>query len=330
MSKTQITGKRIKDNTIFLKHLSPDLMLSEDYLNLNFPTHDHAMNKSTLDKFRYTGTKDLVDLKMLDDLLLEIVSARRQGNNLGGTIDLKADKSVVDGLQQEILSAGENGESISQVIQNFKTDIQNQINNHEGTVTHNQLDSLFSDYQAAKGGEPSLDNRLTNMESQIGTGDGTGTMTINTLNKWTHYHTLTDDGTGLPQTTFTIPFDFVANSNTIQVFEGPLLLRNGIDYSEGIGNEITIISEAFIGMDLTILGVSNFSLWLWHETIELGLNQSIVNLTNSYLPGAGEIVVYENGLLLRKGVDYIEKNNYEIELLEILPEHSVIEIFRRR
>lgn len=330
MSKTQITGKRIRDNAILLKHLSPNIMLSEDYLNLNYPTHDHSMNKEALDKLRYTGSNALLDLKLIEDLQLEILSARRSGNNLGGTIDLKADKSIVDELQQEILSAGENGESISVVISNFKTDVQNQIDSHEGTVTHNQLDSMHSDYQAAKNGEGSLNDRLTNMESQIGSGDGSGTMTINTLNQWTTHHTIEDDGSGNPVDTFTITYDFVENSNTIQVFDGPMLLKNGIDYLELGSNQIQIIDECFIGMDLTIIGTSSFSLWTWHESIELGLNQSIVPLTNSYTPGAGELVVYENGMLLRKDIDYREHSTTEIELIEILPEFSVLEVFRRR
>lgn len=330
MSKTQITGKRIRDNTILLKHLSPDLMLSESYLNLDYPTHDHSLNKSVLDKIRYSGTKEIVNLKDIDDLMLEIISARRFGNNLGGTIDLKADKAVVDELKQEILEAGEDGESISTVINNFKTNINSQINDHKGTVTHNQLDSMHSDYQASKNGENSLNDRLTNMESLIGSGDGSGTMTINTLNQWTHFHTVSDDGTGNPVNTFTIPFDFVPNSNTIQIFEGPILLRNSVDYLELESNQIEIISDNFIGNELRIIGTSTFSLWTWHETIELELNQAIVNLTNSYNPNQGEILVYEDGLLLRKDVDYIEKSNYEIELLEILPANSIIEVFKRR
>ena len=330
MSKTQITGKRIKDNTIFLKHLSPDLMLSESYLNLNFPTHNHSMNKSALDKIRYTGNNPIMDLKLLDELVLEIIAARRSGNNLSGTMDMKADKAIVDMLQQEILEAGENGESISTVISNFKTEVQGQIDEHSGTVTHNQLDSMHSDYTASKNGENSLNDRLVAIESQVGSGDGTGTMTINTLNQWQTEYTIQADDDSLAIDTFTIAFDFVPNSNTIQVFEGPLLLKNGVDYIELENNQIQIISDLFIGMELTIFGTSNFSLWTWHESIELELNQSIVTLTNSYTPGSGEIIVYEDGMLLKRNVDYNEISSTEIEMIEILPEFSIIEVFRRR
>jgi len=50
----------------------------------------------------------------------------------------------------------------------------------------------------------------------------------------------------------------------------------------------------------------------------------VINLPQQYRPGSGDLLVFLNGVLARRDIDYREINNYTIEFLEDLVEGDTI------
>lgn len=317
---TQIPGKRIKPGTILLSHFG-DFKIPESRLTLNYASHPHS-NKVILDRLRYTGTTDIIDLGLFETGLLEIVSARRDGLNLGGTIDTKADKAFVQELVAEIETARGDNESLYDAIRSNASMIEEKINNHIGTISHQSLDNLYADYIAAKQGYSSL---LEAMQA-ISAIDPNSPVVVNQFRPWTIEYIVTTPG----QRVFLVPQTYGTNANAIEVFEGPLRMMVNDDYIEKDEESIEFLYDLSVGSRVRITGVHDGSLYDWTQYFVSSANQRTFNLVNSYETNRDQIVVYESGMLMRKGHDYIETNSNTITFTDNLPEGVKVAILKRR
>lgn len=123
---------------------------------------------------------------------------------------------------------------------------------------------------------------------------------------------------------------FLLGGNMIQVFIDGILMDPGAtgDYVEVTNNSIKFNYD----LDLTdeVKTVCNAGLMMWKEKFVSMAGAKRFVLSNPYNPGIDELEVYENGILLQTGEDYVETNRTTVTL-NAEPEHgSVIIIFRRR
>lgn len=331
MSQTKLSGRRIKNKTISIDHLTEDFVLSEDKLKLMYPTHNHV-NKEILDLIRYSGSSSLIDLKDMETIILEVVTARREGRSLGGTIDLKVDKTVYDLLNNEVKEARGNYTTLYEAIRSYGALVESKLDNHFGATGHALLDKMYSDYVASKNGMISLKDRLDNMEANIGgSGSGSGgNININLLRQWSHTHIIQADENNNPILSFTIPYAFNPNSNNIEVFEGPLRMLKGVDYEELDNNTIVFKYDLPVGSNIYIRGISKSAYCEWEQHFRSTENQEYFNLSGSYEQGLRQLEVYESGLLMTIGVDYTEVNSKSIKFLYKLPVNSIVTIVKRR
>lgn len=328
--RTKISGTRIRDQAIILAHLNPALRVPEGMLLLNYATHNHS-NKVALDRIRYTGTQELVDLRDSELALLELVTARRNGKNLGGTIDDKADRNVVQAIDNEVIAARGIYGTLIESIRSYGTEITATLASHIGVIGHYELDAMYADYVTSKNGMASLNARLDGIGTGTGGGTGGGT-TIVTTNPWTYRCTIGRDINGDIQRIIPIPHAYTPNANTIQVFEGPLLMAPGIsqDYVETDNTTITFNYDLPEGSILTIKGVSTGTLFYWSQTFRATLNQKVFRVLDTYNIGLDELSVYDSGMLMSVGVDYEETLSDTITFIDALPMGAQIVISRRR
>ncbi len=63
----------------------------------------------------------------------------------------------------------------------------------------------------------------------------------------------------------------------------------------------------------------------YQEVHKINTNgQRIINLTRRYRPGTNDLLVFYNGTLARKDVDYNEMNQYTIKFNEDLLENDIV------
>lgn len=79
-----------------------------------------------------------------------------------------------------------------------------------------------------------------------------------------------------------------------------------------------------------IVITSTVDMYNWTETFISLRNQKRFILTHPYLAGKNDILVYEAGILLQAGEDYIETNDRTIDFVEPAYEGSAVIIFKRR
>jgi len=329
MSKTQLNGGRIRRKSLTFDHFVDGVKIPEASLLLQYPLHNHA-NKGVIDRIRYSGTAENVDLRNLDLVLLEVTTARRNGNNLGGTIDDKADRSEIIMISDEMAYARGSYETLADAIQAYGAEVDNKILAHLGTIGHVDLDAMFSDYVASKAGMDSLAARLVSLGD--GTGGTGGDPVYNLLKPWTYRVTLVASAEGTVDRKVSIPYPFTESANTIQVFEGPLLMLPGAtgDYVENLDNSITFNYDLPTETDLTITGVSAGTLYVWRQVYRTTEEQRVFGTMDVYVVGADEIIVYESGLLMTKNVDYTEIDEHTIRFTDPLPSGLDVVICRRR
>ncbi|MNQ73217.1 hypothetical protein D3C85_879410 [compost metagenome] len=56
----------------------------------------------------------------------------------------------------------------------------------------------------------------------------------------------------------------------------------------------------------------------YQETIDVPGTQRIVNLSRRYRPKTGDLLVFINGILARRDIDYREVNSYTLEFFDDL------------
>lgn len=60
------------------------------------------------------------------------------------------------------------------------------------------------------------------------------------------------------------------------------------------------------------------------DTFNITSTQRVLNLTTKYHPGSGDLLVFLNGVLARRNIDYKEVNPYTIEFFEDLVADDVV------
>ena len=116
----------------------------------------------------------------------------------------------------------------------------------------------------------------------------------------------------------------------INVFVQGLIqwMGSDFDYIELNDKEIEFNYELDQGELVSVVCVA--ALYNWSERFISLKDQVIYELQNVYYTGRDDILVYENGIQLTAGDDYLEISNRAIELLEAPPVGSKITVLKRR
>jgi hypothetical protein len=132
------------------------------------------------------------------------------------------------------------------------------------------------------------------------------------------------------QTVISLSETYIPGTNMIMVAVDGLVQWPGseFDYMEIDETHIQFNYPLEAGEKVKVTCIA--ALCNWNERFVTLDNQDTIHLTNIYNVGKNDIMVYENGLQLCVGDDYIELNNRTIKLLEPPPFGSKITVFKRR
>ena len=132
------------------------------------------------------------------------------------------------------------------------------------------------------------------------------------------------------QTIIDIPEVFIPDANMLMVSVDGLLQSIGqdMDFIELNEHQIQFNYPLNEGDALVVTNI--IGLYNWSESYIALRGQIRYVLTNPYIMNRGDILVYENGILLSAGDDYIEVNNRTIEFTEPPYEGASILIYKRR
>lgn len=324
MGRTTIPGNRIAPGAIENKHLHPDFRVSEENIQFKFDPHEHR-NKSVLDIIRNSipQTLTLLDLKDVLYTILEVSDARDVNKTLRQTLEGKATKEELDVLIQEINEARRGYATLNAFLLQFQADIDQVLANHMGAVSHQDLDAMHAEVRAARGTHMSLKDRIDGL-AMNGTGTG-GTVSINMLTPWSMSFVL-ERGLTIVDLTNT----YTPGNTTLQVFEGPVLLQAGVDYIENSPTQIEFVSAFEEDVHIRIIGTNTGRLFEWERRISGNNALSRVELLDSYRPGERELMIYEDGLLLREVEDYEETSPHVITFKQPIQTGSLVTIYKRR
>ena len=129
------------------------------------------------------------------------------------------------------------------------------------------------------------------------------------------------------QTLFTLSaFSYIPNTASLWVFVNGDKQRSGLDYTETSSTSFTLTFSVlatdvvevigFPAATLTVSGLTSVVSNLIAENQTATAGQTLFTLTTgAYTPGNNSLVVYMNGLKLRKGTDYIETSTISITLV---------------
>lgn len=322
MAKTKIYGNRIGDGSIENKHLSKDLKIPESNIAFNLLPHNHD-NKSVLDIIRNSIPKTLTELDLKDVMysIIEVSDARDVNKTLRQTINSRASLYQVEDIENELEEARRGYPTLSQSMESVEYDIKKELSKHIGSVSHKELDSIYSEIRAARGVYISLKDRLDGLPA---TGGG-GNVSIISLTPWT-FDMVLEQG----KTVIELPNSYVLGNSTLQVFDGPVLLQSEVDYKELTPTKIEMMDSFDIPLHLRIIGVNSGRLFEWERRISGDDVTSKIELQDSYRPGGRELQVYEDGLLLREEEDYEEMSPHIILFKNPIPLGSLVTIYKRR
>lgn len=326
MAKTQLTGKRIAPQSILLEHFDKNIKIPEEYLQLKYDTHMHE-NLSALNVF-YNSNPNLaksVDIKDIYLALIEVFEARDKGVTLKKTVQDRALKSDLDAVVQEIEGFKNGSDTLEDAYKALIVKINSTMEKHEGITSHKELDIIYNEVVNARGVYNSLSERLENISSNGGTGGG-GSSAGNSQ-AW-NAKIIVPAG----ERVITAPNSYSVGTNSLFVFEGPILLSPGVlnDYIEVDSNTIRLNEALDEDTEFTFMGVDNGSLYDWCIRIKSTDGQEVIPTMYKYKVGLDQLVIYEDGILLSPGVDYIEKDEYSVQMNIPLPEGCSITIAKRR
>ena len=129
------------------------------------------------------------------------------------------------------------------------------------------------------------------------------------------------------QTVFTLSaFSYIPNTASLWVFVNGDKQRSGLDFTESSGTSFTLNSPVlaidvvevigFPAATLTVSGLGAGANNFLSENQTATAGQTVFTLSSAaYTPGSNSIVVYMNGLKLRKGTDYTESSTTSITLV---------------
>lgn len=327
MGKTQINGKRIAPQSIILEHFNKELKIPEEFLQLNYDSHMHQ-NLSVLDVFKNTNPNMVKELDVKDIYLsiLEIDEARDKGVTLKKTIQSKALKEDLDKVIEEMTDFKGDNATLRDAYEQILLKIKNTMDSHSGITSHKELDSIYNEILNARGIYSSLSERLNN--TSVGDGStGSGGSSNGSVSVW-NAKTILVAGERI----ITTPNRYSVGTNSLFVYEGPILLSPGSknDYVEVDENTIALNNPLTEDTEFTFMGVDTGSLYEWCIRISTTENQSVIPTMYKYKQNLDQLVVYEDGMLLASGVDYTERDEYSIVMVEPLPENCSITIAKRR
>lgn len=123
---------------------------------------------------------------------------------------------------------------------------------------------------------------------------------------------------------------YIPGSHVLQVFENGVLLTEGQneDYIEKSSNSIEFNYPTDIGDKIDIVCAAG--MFQWYELFNIVTDQSIFELKNHFNINTNDLLVYEDGVMLFPGSDYIEINPRTIEMIEPVEIGSKVIIYKRR
>lgn len=326
MARTTVPGNRIAEGAIENKHLHPDFKISEENIQFKLDPHEHK-NKSVLDVLRNSipQTLTLLDLKDVMYTILEVSDARDVNKTLRQTLDGKATVDEINLLVDEITEARRGFASLNEFFVELERELDQTIADHMGAISHQELDAIYSEVRAARGIHTSLKDRLDDMAMNGGGGGTGGPTTIHMLTPWVMDYDLEAGKTLVP-----LINSYTPGNSTLQVFEGPILLQADIDYIEKSPTEIELIEAFDVDVKLRIIGVNTGRLFEWERRISGNGAITRVDLADSYRPGHRELLIYEDGILLREDEDYVELSPNSLRFNIAIPTGSTVTIYKRR
>lgn len=132
------------------------------------------------------------------------------------------------------------------------------------------------------------------------------------------------------QRRFNLTESYIPGTNMINVFVQGLLQWPGVDFDYVEIDDKTIEFNYELEEGENVSVVCTAALYNWSERFVSLQGQTIYELQNVYYTGRDDILVYENGIQLTEGDDYIEISNRAIELVEAPPVGSKITVLKRR
>lgn len=171
-------------------------------------------------------------------------------------------------------------------------------------------------------GDVVIFRRETHMSAEVIIND----TTYNAMDSWKETFIIGNSTT----TSLTFAKQYMPNNGTLQVFVDGLLQDTGLsdDYIED--SVSTILFNYPIEIDAKVDVVCSNGMFVWTETFISVTIQRLFRLSNNYNINKGDILVYENGMLLTPVDDYEEVNFNTIRLVEAPDEGSKIKVYKRR
>lgn len=325
MGRTMIPGNRLATGSVENKHLHPDFKISEENIEFKFEPHEHK-NLAVLNiiKNSIPQTLTVFDLKDAMYTIIEVTDARDVNKTLKQTLEGKASASELEALADEIKEASRGYATLNEFFVQFERDIDQVLANHMGAVSHQDLDAMHAEVRAARGTYMSLKDRLDDM-AMNGGGTGGGEITINMLTPWSMNFVLEKGLTIVDLTN-----SYTPGNTTLQVFEGPILLSADIDYTEKSPTQIEFLEPFDEDVEIRIVGVNTGRLFEWERRISGNGALTRIELLDSYRPGERELMIYEDGLLLREIEDYEETAPHVITFKHPIGTGSLVTIYKRR
>lgn len=326
MARTTIPGNRLANGSIENRHLHPDFRISEDNIKFKYDPHEHKNKSTVLDILVNSIPQTLTTLDLKDILytILEVSDAREANKTLKQTINSRASDVDVQRIVDELTEAKRGFATLNEFLLELELSIEKILANHMGAISHKDLDAMYSEVRAARDSYTSLKDRLDDIAANGGNGTG-GTVNVNMLTPWNFQTTLPAG-----KTIVTLTNTYEPGNTTMQVFEGPILLQAGIDYEEKSPTEIEFCTPFDEDVEIRCVGVNTGRLFEWERRVLGDGFTKKIELTDSYRPGLRELMVYEDGLLLREDEDYVETSNHIITFNTAIEVGSTVTIYKRR
>jgi len=196
---------------------------------------------------------------------------------------------------------------------------------NKGRRTHEELDYIADEVEEARGGFASLNDRLLDIISRIGTGGGDGGNCIGTLSYIYYVYKCEEDGIT------NVRLDkgyFVKGRDELEVFRGGLRQIIEDDYIEVDDREIQFLDPLNAGEIVVMrvrdrLGIAN-SLGFHSEYIITTEETKDFILNYKFDKEGKWLEVYLNGLLQSLGEDYVILTTNSIRFTEKVPRGSLV------
>lgn len=144
---------------------------------------------------------------------------------------------------------------------------------------------------------------------------------------WTQKYNV--DVTGITELKLDKPY--LPNTGMLYVYINGLMMDEGNtdDYIEADQSTIQFVNELEVGDLVKIVCDPNLSVWS-EVFVITKTDQTVLSLSNMYIPGCNDILLYYDGILLEPGDDYTETNQTTITFPGPIDYGSKIKIYKRR